>query len=71
MSEYKCITLEELKEHEAEEYKTLQDLNRIHADVDKQYNYKKVLSLENSITYQRARWGMLMDLIEELENNNE
>ena len=71
MATFKCITLEELKEHENEEYKTLKFLNELYSDAIKQSSYKEARSLASSIKYQRGKWGMLMNLIEELENNNE
>ena len=71
MTTFKCITLEELKERENEEYKTLQFLNEMYSDAVKRSSYKEAKSLASSIYYQRGKWGMLMNLIEELEDKNE
>ena len=66
MATFKCITLEELKEREKEEYKTLQFLNELHSDAVKRSSYKEARSLENNINFQRGKWGMLSNLIEEI-----
>lgn len=65
------LTLYDLREKEEKEYKTLQTMAEIRRE--KEYEGDKDAIREMSLleNYNRGRWGMLRDLIEELEAENE
>ena len=67
----KCITLQDLKEMERKEYKTLEGLSNMKYEYEKAGRTDLVESLREGERYQRGRWGILMDIIEEMEDNNE
>ena len=65
------LALWDLREKEEKAYKTLQTMVEIRREKEEQgdeYAVKEMIELEN---YNRGRWGMLKDLIEELEAENE
>ena len=64
----KCITLQDLKEMERKEYETLNSLSSMKYEYKKEGKIELVNSLEEGERYQRGRWGMLMDMIEEMED---
>ena len=67
----KCITLQDLKEMERREYKALENLSNMKYEYKKVDRTELVESLREGERYQRGRWGMLMDMIEEMEDDNE
>lgn len=67
----KCITLQELKEMERKEYKTLETLSNMVYEYKKEGKAELAESMREGERYQRGRWGMLMDIIEEMEDENE
>lgn len=67
----RCINLEDLAKIEKEEYETLNTLSSMRYDYEKEGKVELAKSLEDSVKYQRGRWGMLKDLIDKLEDNNE
>ena len=71
MKVIKCITLQDLKEMERKEYETLSSLSSMKYEYKKEGKIELVNSLEEEERYQRGRWGMLMDMIEEMEGDNE
>ena len=66
----RCIDLEDLAKKEKEEYETLNTLSAIRYDYEKEGKLELARSIEDSVKYQRGRWGMLKDLIEELEEDD-
>lgn len=66
----RCINLEDLSKMEKEEYETLKTLSSMRYDYEKEGKAELAKSLEDSVKYQRGRWGMLKDLIEELEEDD-
>ena len=71
MTTLKCITLTELKNRERKEYSFLNELSEIKYEYKKNGNIERAEALEDAVRYQRGRWGMMSDLIEELEAENE
>ena len=67
----KVITLSKLKELEQEEYQTLKTLHECKLDHLKRGEINTVRSIESTISYQRGKWAMLVDLIEMLEDGEE
>lgn len=65
MKVIKCITLQDLKELERIEYESLNRLSLMRYDYEKEGKVELAKSIEGSIKYQRGRWGMLKDLIDE------
>lgn len=61
----KNITLEKLKELEAEEYKELCQVSSLRYKYEREENPRAV-TLREAEAWQRGRWGMLTDIIEEL-----
>ena len=61
------ITINKLKELERIEYQELTEIQSL------AYEYtedgKDTTTIRQDIDWKRGRWGMLVDLIEELENN--
>ena len=66
----RCINLEDLAKKEKEEYETLTTLSAMRYDYEKEGKLELARSLEDSVKYQRGRWGLLKDLIEEMEEDN-
>ena len=67
----RVLTIDYLKAKEREEYNTLRELDEMRVHYIKEGNHRLSDSCLQSISHQRARWGMLLDLIEEMENENE
>ena len=69
MQDNKFITLTELKDKAQEQWQTFNDLTEYKAYLLDKGNTKEAERVEDSINYVNAKWGVLQDLIEELENN--
>ena len=65
------LTLDYLRDREREEYDTLRELDEMRTHYLKEGNHRLADSVMNSISHQRARWGMIVDLIEEMEGEDE
>ena len=66
----KTLTTRDLREIEEREYKTLKTLNKIlHEQED--YDEDSVESMTRLVEYQRGRWGIIFDLLDKLEAENE
>ena len=64
------MNYEQLKQLERKEYNELMELYEIKTAWEERGESKeKIESVEHSITWQHGRWGMLTDIIEQLENN--
>lgn len=66
----KNITLETLKELEAREYETLHNLSKLRYEYEKEGN-PKADEVKKSEQWQQGRWGMLVDIIDELEEDED
>ena len=66
----RCISLEDLAKIEKEEYESLNTLLSLRYDYENEGKTELAKSLEDIIKYQRGRWCMLKDLIEELEEDD-
>lgn len=71
MKVIKCLKLEDLAKMEKEEYETLRTLSSLRYDYEKEGKTDLAKSLDDSVKYQRGRWGMLKDIIDEMEDSNE
>lgn len=67
----KTLTARDLREIEDEEYKTLKTLNKILHEKEEENDEDGVESMTKLVEYQRGRWGIISDLLEKLEAENE
>lgn len=70
----KTLSTRDLREIEEKEYKTLKTLktlNKILYEKEEEYDGDGVESMTKLVEYQRGRWGIISDLLEKLEAENE
>ena len=67
----KTITLTQLKNIERKLYEELAMISSMKSDAIRSGDYRFGESLASSEQYQRGRWGVIIDLIEKLEAENE
>lgn len=67
----KTLSTRDLREIEDKEYKTLKTLNKILHEKEEEYDEDGVESMTKLVEYQRGRWGIISDLLEKLEAENE
>ena len=65
------FTLYDLREKEEKAYKTLQTMVEIRREKENEGDEDAIREMSMLENYNRGRWGMLRDLIEELEAENE
>lgn len=66
MQDNKAITLEQLKELERAEYNTLEELQRMQFEYEREGNERMANITKDSVQWTRGRWGMIVDIIENL-----
>ena len=67
----KTLSTYDLREIEEREYKTLKTLNEILHEKEEEYDNDAVESMSKLVEYQRGKWGIIHDLLEKLEAENE
>ena len=65
------LSLWDLREKEEKAYKTLQTMIEIRREKEAEGDEDAIKEMSLLENYNRGRWGMLRDLIEELEAENE
>ena len=67
----KTLSTKDLREIEEREYKTLKTLNEILHEKEEEYDVDGVEAMTKLVEYQRGKWGIISDLLEKLEAENE
>ena len=67
----KTLSTRDLREIEEREYKTLKTLNEILHEKEEEYDEDGVEAMTKLVEYQRGKWGIISDLLEKLDAENE
>ena len=67
----KTLSTKDLREIEEREYKTLKTLNEILHEKEEESDADGVETMTKLVEYQRGKWGIISDLLEKLEAENE
>ena len=67
----KTLSTKDLREIELREYNTLKTLNEILHEKEEENDDEGVEVMTKLVEYQRGKWGIISDLLEKLEDENE
>ena len=65
------LTIEDLREIEESEYKSLKTLQEILYEKEAEDDRNGIKEMKLLVNYQRGRWGAFQEMIEKLEGENE